>query len=217
MTTASPTTKKIGEFSLEANSIEEATDEIFKRLARLYGVLQPDKSASDFFDEILTPLYKSTPETPASISLTIYANHSQHTYQGFLRLILTTCQYCIEAETADDTGLQVRAWRLIGDAMYQLGILEATIIIEPAIANIISDRSATGAKGRDKKYDTLRELAEKLAQEKPFKSKRQAALSIKDEILAKARLHGTSLSEMQAERTITSWLKNIPFGSKREP
>lgn len=217
MTTASSTTKKIGEFSFEANSIEEATDEIFKRLTRLYGVLQPDKSASDFFDEILTPIYKSTPENPASISLTIYDNHSQHTYRGFLRLILTTCRYCIEAETADDTGLQVRAWRLIGDAMYQLGLLEGTIVLEPALGQIISSRSAAGAQGRTEKYNSLRGLAKKLAQEKPFKSKRQAALSIKDEVLAKARVDGILLSEMQAERTITGWLKDMPFGSKRKP
>ena len=215
--TEKPSRPLIGEFAISNESVGHARTQILERLGHRYCLLQPDKTIDDFAEEVLMPLAASNVDHPANIEFSYPRAHSQHTYTALMSFLLTACSYCIEADMADEATDQGAAWRHIGNAMYYLGLLEGAIIVEPAIAHIISGRSAAGAQGRTEKYDLLRQLAKKLAQEKPFKSKRQAALSIKEEILAKAKAEGIPLSEMQAERTITGWLKNIPFGSKRKP
>lgn len=217
MTEKSSKRSQIGSFAINTALVDDASTEIMARLGNGYCLLQPDKTIDDFAQEVLMPLAASTLDHPGNIEFMYSRAHSQHTYSALMRFLLTACAYCIEADKADEAADQAAAWRNIANAMYYLGLFEGAIIVEPALAHIISDRSAAGAKGRDEKYDTLRALAKNLAQEKPFKSKRQAALSIKDEILAEAKAEGIPLSEMQAERTITGWLKDIPFGSKRKP
>jgi hypothetical protein len=133
-----------------------------------------------------------------------------------MKFLLTACMHCIEADKADERADQAQAWRHIANAMYSLGLLESMIIIEPALEHIIASRGAKGAQMRSDKREPLREYARTLAAERPFKSKRQAALTIKDAVLQKAKSEGITLSEMQAEHTITSWLKDMSFGSKHE-
>lgn len=59
------------------------------------------------------------------------------------------------------------------------------------------------------KYQPLKELAAKLVKEKNFKSRRNAAITISPEIVAESKKLGISLSEQQAEITITNWLKEM--------
>jgi len=208
---------RIGEFAINTESVDHASTQILERLGTQYCLLQPDKTIDDFAEEVLMPLAASTLDHPAKIEVTYSRAHSQHTDGALMRFLLAACAYIIEADKADEAADQTAAWRHIGNAMYYLGLLEGAIIVEPALEYIISSRSAKGAQGRTKKYTLLREHARKLAAERSFQSKRQAALGIKDEILAKARADGIALSEMQAERTITSWLEDMSFGSKRKP
>lgn len=64
-----------------------------------------------------------------------------------------------------------------------------------------------GAEGRGAKYQPLRVLAFKLVKARKWKSRRNAAKTIKPEILRKAKELEIPLSEDQAEITITGWLK----------
>lgn len=212
--------QKIGAFDLASESIDEATDAILARLAHVYCILQPEKTSADFWTDVMTPIAAATPDSPPSIGLDIYAEHSEQTYEIFLRLILRVINHVAEATTADEQHTQVNAWAQIANAMYQLGMLENSLVLEPAVGQIIahrnSDRAAVAAKGRSGKYDPLRKLAGELAVKKPFTSRRQAALSMKAEILAAAKDLGISLSEPQAERTITGWLESMTFAKKTQ-
>lgn len=77
--------------------------------------------------------------------------------------------------------------------------------------------SSMGGKARAQKYAPLREMARSLATARVFQSRRHAALSIANEIVSAAPLHGLRLSPLQAERTISNWIAGIPFASKRTP
>lgn len=212
--------QKIGAFEVPSESIDEATDAIVARLARIYCILQPGKTLADFSANVITPFTAATPDSPPSISFDIYADHSEQTYKIFLRSFLRVINYVGEATAADELAQQTKAWAQVANAMYQLGILENSLVLEPAVGQIIasrnSDRASAAAKGRTGKYDPLRELAQELAKKKPFTSRRQAALSMKAEILAEAKRLGMSLSEPQAERTITGWLAGIPFAKQTQ-
>lgn len=216
MTENTPLRQKIGEFNLRTETVEEASNDITERLALRYCLLQPEKSPTDFIEEILKPLYNGKQDAPTTLELKIYADHSQQTYQLLMKQLITACVHCINAEVADEAGKHMEAWRHLSNAMYNVGMLEGTIIVEPAVAHIISSRSTSGARRRDEKYSPLRELARELASKKAHTSKRQAAFAVKDQVLAEAKRLGVELSEMQAERTITSWLAGMSFASKRK-
>jgi hypothetical protein len=89
------------------------------------------------------------------------------------------------------------------------------LVLEPVLAHANTERGKAGSTKRDAKFEPLRKLARELASKKRYPSKRNAALSIKDEILAAAKVHEITLSAMQAERTITGWLDGMSFGSKQ--
>ncbi len=74
-----------------------------------------------------------------------------------------------------------------------------------------------GAKGRDSKYQPMRDFARAEALKRNFPSRRNAALTLKPNILEMSKKLGVNLSEQQAEKTITGWLSDIPFASKRIP
>jgi hypothetical protein len=207
----------IGSFVISTTSVDEASTGILARLGTQYCLLQPEKTFDDFATEVLIPLAASSPDRPANIEFNYSRAHSKQTYAALMRFLTTACVQSIEADKADERADQAQAWRHIANAMYSLGLLEGSVIIEPALEHIISSRSAKGASVRNNKLEPLREHARKLAAERPFKSRRQAALGIKDAVLQKAKSDGIALSEMQAEHTITSWLKNMPFGSQRKP
>lgn len=217
MTDNTSVSGKMCAFELETDSVEVAYGQIIKRLALRYFFLYPDKSAADFSNEILIPLASSTPEAPATIALTFSADHSKHTYAFAAKLLLEACAFCVAALDADLDGRQGDAWRYVSNAMYKLGVLEGTVILDPFIGSVLQERSASGAKKRTEKYAPLRELACKLASTKTHMSKRGAVFSIMEEVLAEADRIGVTLSKTQTERTITSWLEGMSFGSKREP
>lgn len=206
----------MGAFAVSTVSTSEAITQILARLGNWYCLLQPDKTIDDFSAQVLMPLAASTVDLPAKIQVTYSRAHSEQTYAGLMKFLLAACKDCIEADKAEEAGDRSSAWRHIANATYSLGLLEGLIIVEPALEHIITSRSAKGGQSRTVKLEPLRDIARKLAQEKPFKSRRQAALSIKDAVLTKARNDGITLSEMQAERTITSWLNDMSFGGKRE-
>lgn len=212
--------QKIGAFDLSSESIDEATDAILARLARVYCILQPGKTSADFWADVMTPIATATPDSPPSISLDIYAEQSKQTYEILLRSMMSVINHVAEATAADEQTTQVNAWAQIANAMYELGMLENSLILEPAVGQIIahqnSGRASVAAKSRIEKLDPLRKLARELAAKKPFTSRRQAALSMKAEILAEAKHLGMSLSEPQAERTITGWLEGMTFAKQTQ-
>lgn len=215
--TNSPTIRaKIGEFAIDTATIDDASTQILERIAHIYCRLQPEQTVDDFMVQVYVPLAASSADQPANIEFKYSRAHSEQSYAALMKFLVTACMHCIEADKSDEGTNQAKAWTHIANAMYHLGLLESMVIIEPALEHIIASRAAKGARMRSDKREPLREYARKLAAERPFKSKRQAALTIRDAVLQKAKSDGIPLSEMQAEYTISGWLKNMSFGSKHE-
>lgn len=127
-------------------------------------------------------------------------------------LIGIACAYAVAAKRATD---QDKAWTYLCQAQYWYGVSSATIVLPDAIEKAHATKASSGASSRDKKYEPLRQLARELAASGKYPSKRNAALSIKDQILAESRKHNVNLSDAQAERTITKWLDGMTFARKQ--
>ncbi|WP_430227067.1 hypothetical protein [Paraburkholderia tropica] len=212
-------TRKFGEPLPVFNSIEAASDAIIKAVFRLYVVMNPDKSAENFTSEILVPIAQSSPENPAQIEVRAFNSHSERSFLIYMDAICRACAYVQAARDAHVGSRGSDGWSHIANAQYLLGFAEGIFALEPALASVISARSKSGSAKRDAKFEPLRMLARELASSKPdgkpYPSKRNAALSIKDKVLARAHDLGIELSANQAERTIGGWLDGMSFGSKR--
>jgi hypothetical protein len=215
MTESNSGSLKMCQFELVTNSVEEAYGHIIKRLAVRYCLLYPEKSPSDFSEEILRPLANSTPDTPADIKLTYFVEQSKAAYNFAAKRMLDACALCVEALDADLDGRSSDAWRCVSNAMYELGVLEGTVILEPAVGHIIQANGSTGARNRDKKYEGARELARTLAMEGDYADRAKAARAIKDRVVAKAKADSVQMSQTRAERTIYDWLEGLAFRGKR--
>jgi hypothetical protein len=214
MAATSLTTKKIGAFDSQEDSVDVATDKILKRLAIFYCSLQPKKSVDDFLQEVFQPLCEATPGNPAAIDVTTYTKQSEPSIRAFMTLIVRSCAHCIEATVADEDGLQLRAWNQVASATYHLGKLEGLIMVEPAITHIVSSRAAAGGNKRVSKYEPLRALAKKLASQKVYANKNQAAIAIKGKIMAESQRLGVGLMELNVIKTISGWISGCEFGGK---
>ncbi|MDN7877476.1 hypothetical protein [Burkholderia aenigmatica] len=112
------------------------------------------------------------------------------------------------------------AMNYLCQALMQIGAASAR---DPAeIEAMASKRKGKRAKdAQDAKLNPVREFAVNLAKQKDYPSYRNAAMSIKVQVIAFAREKGISTpTEGQAEKTITGWLKEggfapTPFASKR--
>ena len=101
--------------------------------------------------------------------------------------------------------------------LHQLDLIsEELTTTESFISGQIKGRDAQkiilakqGAIAKNTKYDLLKELAISLVNEKKFKSRRNAVMTIKPAILAESKKLGIGMSEAQAEITITGWLKKL--------
>ncbi|WP_164701852.1 hypothetical protein [Paraburkholderia caledonica] len=209
--------RKIGEPFSKHATVEEATSEVLKSLTFLFHVVCPSDESS-FHDQILIPvlgaLQQADHPEPLNINLRTHSPQFEFTHEAYMPSMVKSCAYALLATVAEESGNADDARSHIGNAQYFLGLLEGLVLVEPVLAHANTERGKSGATKRDAKFEPLRDLARKLAGKKSYPSKRNAALSIKDEVLAAAKDHEISLSEMQAERTITGWLDGMLFGSK---
>lgn len=214
------TPRKIGNPFPEFETIDDAFDQILEALMRAYHLLDHPNSKSDFSAQILDPLMdkvRSGSDTLLEIQLPNLPPSVEAARIPSIKAIVKSATYAVCAHRAVEQGEHTLAWSYIGNAQYCLGLVEGLLLLEPALGYVVAERSKSGAQKRDAKFAPLRQLARELAAKKSYPSKRQAALGIKDEILVAARERSISLSEMQAERTITGWLEGMSFSSKRQP
>lgn len=197
-----------------STSIEGAAEELILRLMVHYSILLPEKTATDFTQELLNPFSLASPDEPGTITF----NKKDGPFRGFGKYM----QHIIEslalgniACKAHEEGDSESAWLQMARAFYILGHLEGLMVVEPAIEHVATSRGKSGASKRDSKFEPLRQLARELATKRKYPSKRNAALSIRQQILDKANELGIKLSTDQAERTITKWLDGMTFTPKK--
>jgi len=204
------------DFALEADNVQDATVQILARLDLLYGAFQPGK---DFITHVYLPMTEATLDKPTEFAFQPCddAKHTKHTFAAHMDSMLRSCAYTIEADRAEAAGSQQTAWRHIANAQYYLGLLWGSLMLEPALASFVTSRAKAGSKKRNEKYEPLRKLARALAGQGTYPSKRQAVLAIKDQIVAESQKgeNPVNLVPDNAERTITSWLSDMQFASKR--
>ncbi|WP_027794384.1 hypothetical protein [Paraburkholderia acidipaludis] len=209
-------TRKFGEPFPIFDSISAASDAITKAAFRLYVVINPDHSADDFLREVLMPIAQSSAESPTQIEVRVFKNHSEQSFVIYMRAICHACAYVQEARNAHNEGRESEGWSHIANAHYLLGYAEGIFALEPALVRTISARARkNSSEGDEKRYGPLRKLARELAAAGNYKSKRNAALSIKDRVIAESRKTGVNMSEAQAEKTITAWLEGMTFARKQ--
>lgn len=133
------------------------------------------------------------------------------TQQTHNDLVSIACAYAVAAKRASDKEYG-NAWEYLCHAQYWFGVSSATVVLPDAIERSHATKASLVASKRGMKlYGPLRALARELAAAGNYPSKRNAALSIKDQIIAESRKTGANLSEMQAEKTITGWLDGMTF------
>lgn len=82
------------------------------------------------------------------------------------------------------------------------------------LSNFKKENGAKGGQAKSQIYQPLRDLAKALVSAKRFQSRRNAAITIKPAILAKAKELNIPLSTDQAEDTIKGWLKSMDLPAK---
>lgn len=135
-----------------------------------------------------------------------------------LRLITAvrvSLYFCFMSNLSYEEGDTTEAWLNATKASKWLGIsygVDQSLIV---FGKELSNLARSNAKKKSEKYQPLRDYVISQAAKKNFRSKRNAALSLKDDVLKLAHELGIGLSEPQAEKTISSWLDGIVFATKR--
>lgn len=174
------------------------------------------KEDGAFEKDILQRYQEQTDVDPLAVESEVTSNWKV-TQQTHGDLINIACAYAIAAKRVSGKDRD-KAWEYLCQAQYWYGVSSATVVLPDAIERSHKAKSsANAAKGNANRYGPLRELARELAAAGDYPSKRQAAMLIKDQVIAASHEIGVNLSEMQAEKTIAGWLKGMVFVRKDRP
>ncbi|KAJ3473181.1 hypothetical protein NLI96_g13098 [Meripilus lineatus] len=165
----------------------------------------------EFRETFVDPLWATQDLDPYKMENAAQTAERIH-FEDDMRL---TCAWAVSGRQLFDENVRSKGWQHLCRAYDHLGQARLRARVPTLFENVISNRGQAGAKKRDAKFVPLRNLARELAAKKNYPSKRNAALSIKDEVLASAKDHEINLSADQAERTITRWLDGMLFGRKQ--
>lgn len=123
--------------------------------------------------------------------------------------------YCFQANRAYVAGNFEKAWFFTTEATKWHGLTAGAENTYRTLRDSARHLASSGGRGRSDSFEPLRTFARQAVTEKNYRSRRNAALSIKPAVLELAQKLRIPLSEQQAEKTITNWLKDIPFASTR--
>lgn len=125
--------------------------------------------------------------------------------------------FCFHANKAHLTGKFEKAWYLAAEASRWQGMAAGTEHAFHVRRNAVKNLAGSGGRGRSDKFEPLRAFAIEAVTQKKYPSKRNAALSIKADVLNLAKTINVSLSDQQAEKTICGWIDGMTFAGRREP
>lgn len=136
-------------------------------------------------------------------------------HRRILAAIDVSLYFCFKANNAYDSGDIEKAWFFATEASKWQGIAGGSEHAFLLRRNNARNFAAAGGRGRSDSYEPLRQFSLQAVKEKAYPSRRNAALSIKFAVLELASRLRIPMSEQQAEKTITGWLKDVPFASTR--
>lgn len=187
--------------------------QVLDELESIHAIAFPKKEKFSFFENVFLKMLESEIVTTGEIF--VRHNGKSKVPIPFLNTLLPPCGFVVGAIKAEKDGRHEEAWSQVCDATYWLAVLKTSILSDKLTPTSINSVATAGGKGRDALYEPLRDLANKLAQEKNFKSRRNAAMSIAPQIINRSKELGLNMSEAQAPITISGWLKDKGFGGKR--
>jgi hypothetical protein len=131
--------------------------------------------------------------------------------------IRTSLYYCHMADLAYADGDTEQAWYFTAEASMWAGMSFGVNHSTQVFRDELKSLAKAGARKRAEKYQPLRDFVLQEVAKRNYKSKRNAALTLKADVLELARQLGIGLSEQQAEKTISGWLDGVAFASKQVP
>lgn len=196
-------------------------------LSNSYAALQPGRQSADFIPGILNVVgIKDDPsiESPVEIIMQFVSEADRVKGADWIASspngpVIVSCAYCLRALRAMKSNDLNLAWSYMADARYWCGVAVSGKGIdearEKAGVEIKSEIGRTGATGRDRKFEPVRQFAyamvrEKRPPQKGWPSRAEAVKGVKDSTLHFAKEKGVSMSEDQADTTIDKWLKEMP-------
>lgn len=135
--------------------------------------------------------------------------------QRILASINIALYFCFKSNKAYAAGDVDKAWFFATEASKWQGISGGSEHAFLVRRNTARNLAASGGRGRSDSYEPLRQFSLQAVKERAYPSRRNAALSIKTAVLKLASELRIPMSEQQAEKTITGWLKDVPFASTR--
>lgn len=187
--------------------------QIVEQLSAMYEMLDTENSADDFGRMIFTPMMESQPD-PNEIE-----DKFEDGDVSNLDMLRLSCAYAVGAFAADASDDYDNAWLAVSHAQYWMGVAFGLGFMKGAKKAALSDRAKAASDKRNAVYHDLKSYARKLALEgypetnRPYPSRRQAALGIRDRVVAKSQ-SSIKLKPDNAERTITKWLADLTFPPK---
>ncbi|MFY2643004.1 hypothetical protein ACOTDF_15710 [Achromobacter insuavis] len=185
-------------------------------LSRLSEIFVAYGGSSSSFNSLVTPLRNDPDLNPQQLHDRL---HREDVTQSLsLRdLFEVGAAFALRAQRHLTNQDHTLAWIDISSSQYWVGVIAGTQLAVGAGELALSERSRKGSVARTAKYQFLKDRARELVEAGNYKSRRNAALSIKDDLIKLARSQGVGLSADQAERTITKWLTDmkLPLRTKK--
>jgi hypothetical protein len=214
--------------SNEDLTLENMGQAVLATLSDYYVSSNPENKAENFIPGILNPIEQNENATGENI-LQDFKNRIEAGTPTNLQYasMLIGCAYCMQSSRALLKKEREHAWYYMAEARYWCGVMLASTGIEEASKNAFKAARKhipqKGGKARaELLYRDIKEVTFKLAREKyppgrGWKSRREAALAIKEEVVEYSKTELEPLSPDQAFDTIYGWLAKMPDAASLFP
>lgn len=208
----------IGKLQLKYKSREEARKKLFLRLGILYMQTQKGKTLDDFIKEIVEPLAGGSDVSQFTFVPEVDDPRIGFLYTQTLGCVITCFQLITFSEDADEKGDEHQASVYLGNALYQIGLLEGYYAVKHFVNGVIKNQAKRAGSKRGDKYANLKKKALELAaagdKGRPFPSRRQAAKTVFPEVWELEKtVEKTGITEENLYNQIyMRWLADMEFG-----
>jgi hypothetical protein len=203
--------------------INEVRVQTLGELAHFYAYLEPGKAADAFATEFFHPM-GADPSISGERFRAEFVSVLESGAPADLKFAAMTiaCAYCVDVSRLLARGKRELAWQNMSEARYWCGVTLASRGIEDArSATISATRKHTGRQAAAKRVDdrlaeTKNEAFRLARAECPpgrWKSRRAAALAIKDKVIAFSAEDGRQKlvnTDSGGQQTVYDWLAEMP-------
>lgn len=186
--------------------------QVIDQLSQMFDLLGTGKSAVDFNEEIGKRLYTDPNLDPNALEEAI---EQQGEFSNMDFMILAYA-YAVSVLRDGADQNHDNAWVGVCNAQYWMGCAVGLGYTKGAARQVFTQRSKAGAAERDKKFEPVRQYALSLVvgKEHTFKSRNNAATSLKLQVLDFAKENGIVMFDTQMVNNLNRWFAHLQFGPK---